>query len=161
MSATTVPSQRRTLAYQSLAEVLDDARRLAAAEHATVGRWTYAQILDHIASAMDMAFDGSRFQAAWWLRVLVAPLVKNYVLTHPMKAGFRLPRRAASLLPDPATPLDSALRHLESSVARFDSEQPAHPHPFLGRLTREQYVQLHLRHAALHMSFVVPASAST
>jgi Protein of unknown function (DUF1569) len=148
---------RRTVQYQQFSDLLEDARRLAAGPHRMVGNWTYAQVLEHVASAMDMAFDGAEFRAPWLLRTF-APLFKNAVLTRPMKPGFRLPRAATNLLPAPDVPLDAALAHLEHAVGRFETEDPNQPHPFLGRLTRSEYVQLHLRHSALHMSFVVPDS---
>lgn len=152
----TTPSQRRQVEYHQLSDILDDARAMAARSCATVGAWTFAQIIEHIAAAMDMAFDGADFKAPWWARMFVAPLLKKRVLTKPMRAGFRLPRRAAALLPDSTISLERAMGHLESAVARFQTETPSHPHPFLGRLTAGEYVQLHVRHAALHMSFVVP-----
>jgi hypothetical protein len=31
-------------------------------------------------------------------------------------------------------------------------------HPVLGKLTHEEWTQLHLRHAELHLSFAVPVS---
>lgn len=155
-TVTGTPVRRRQVEYRELSEILQDARALAVRPCVTVGAWTFAQNVEHVASAMDMAFDGANFKAPWWARMFVAPLLKNRVLTRPMRAGFRLPRRAASLLPNAKVSLESALRHLETAVARFETETPDHPHPFLGRLTRGEYVQLHLRHAALHMSFVVP-----
>lgn len=155
----TNPPPRRHIEFRELSDILADARGLAARPCVAVGNWTFAQNLEHVAAAIDMGFDGTDFKAPWWARVLVAPLVKNWVLTRPMRSGFRLPRRAAALLPDPQVTLEAALAHLESAVARFESETPTHPHPFLGRLTKDEYVQLHLRHAALHLSFVVPRPA--
>lgn len=151
------PIDRRTVRYEQFSDLIEDARRLAGGPHRTVGNWTFPQVLEHLASAMDMAFDGADFRAPWILRMF-APLFKNAVLTRPMKPGFRLPRAATNLLPGPDASLATALAHLEHAVGRFENEEPSQPHPFLGRLTRSEYVQLHLRHSALHMSFVVAVS---
>jgi hypothetical protein len=147
---------RRTVHYEQISDLLDDARQLAAEQHQTIGNWTYPQILEHVAQAIDMGFDGTDFKAPWLLRT-VASLFKNSVLTNPMRSGYRLPKSATNLLPDPEVALDDALAHLVHAVGRFEREDPDHPHPFLGRLTRGKYLQLHLRHSELHMSFVVPS----
>jgi len=147
---------RRQVEYRELADIVSDVRSLATRPCTTVGAWTFAQNVEHVASAIDMAFDGAGFKAPWLARMIIAPLLKKRVLTKPMRAGFRLPRRAAALLPDSDVELENAVRHLETAISRFESETPSHPHPFLGRLTPQEYVQLHLRHAALHLSFVVP-----
>lgn len=149
------PPRRRTLQFDTLSDVLADARDVVHRPHTTVGRWTCAQILEHLAVAMDLSFDGYGFQAPWWIRLLTLP-VRNRFLVRPMPAGVRLPRRAAILLPRETVSEEVALQHLERSIARFDAESPGQPHPVFGRLTPDEYRLLHLRHCELHQSFVIP-----
>ena len=73
-----------------------------------------------------------------------------------MRAGFQLPTSATALLPPADATVEDGLIALREAVDRYQVELPKAPHPFFGKLTREEYVCLSLRHAELHMSFVVP-----
>lgn len=155
MSATT-QAQRRTVRYAVLEDILHDAESLAKSEVQTLGKWSFSEILEHLASTMNSFFDGFGFKAPWFARTFIAPLVKNNILTKPMSAGFKLPESGRVLLPKGELSVDDALDRLRAAIERFHHEMPSQPHPFFGRLTREEVVALSLRHAELHMSFVVP-----
>ena len=147
---------RRTVVYQTLEEFLEDVRVLVSADVLTVGNWSFAQILEHLARAIDASIDGFSFRSHWLVRTLVAPLLKNRLLTSPMKPGFQLPKRASSYLPEPEIDLETASAHLETAAGRLSTTNPTAAHPFLGRLIDREWLALHLRHAEMHMSFVVP-----
>lgn len=148
---------RREVHYDSIDAFLADAEHLAHVNHHTVGKWTYAQILDHLARSMRCGFDGYGFRAPWFVRCLIAPLIKNSFLTKPMKAGFKLPRKlAAVLLPADDVDLQSALESLRQVIARSKRETPTAEHPAFGKLAGQEWTSLNLRHAELHMSFAVP-----
>lgn len=149
---------RRQLRFNNLEEILADAETLATGSPRTLGKWTFAQILEHISQAMTCSLDGFDMQAPWFARVFIAPLVKNSFLTKTMKPGFRLPESAQRLLPASDVSLDAALENLRQVIARYQTEQATQPHPFLGRLTPQENILLHLRHSELHLSFVVPAT---
>lgn len=152
----TAVAARRTLRFESLDAILDDAEQLAARPHRVLGHWSLGQILDHLARNIDCFFTGFGFQAPWLVRWTLGPLLKRRILTRGMAAGFRLPKRAAVLLPEPAVATDEGLRHLRSAIERLRRETPTHPHPVLGRLTADEVRRLTQRHAELHLSFVVP-----
>ncbi len=123
--------------------------------HATVGNWSFGQICEHLAKMMNGSIDGLDFQAPWFARWFIAPLMKNSMLTKPMSPGFRLPPNAKPVLPsDPVSP-ESGLQQLKAAVERLQQEAPRASHPFLGKLASEEWMQLHLRHAELHLSFFV------
>jgi hypothetical protein len=150
-------AQRRTLHYATLDELLRDAEQLASNGHRTTGKWTYGQILEHLAMGSDCFFDGFGFMAPWWARWFIAPLVRGQFLNKTMRAGFQLPKQAERLLPQGDVAVEPALDHLRRSLARFQAETPAAPHPFLGRLrSKDEYIALQLRHSELHMSYVHP-----
>ncbi len=151
---------RRTLHYATLSDVVRDAERLVT-DHVTVGNWSFGQILQHLAKTMDASLDGFGFQASWFARWLIAPLVKNSVLTKPLTPGFKLPASATSILPDEQISVDDGLRQLKAAVDRVSHETPGADHPFLGKLATEEWMQLHLRHAELHMSFALTGSAKS
>lgn len=148
---------RREVHYASLDEFLADAEHLAHVKHHTVGKWTYAQILDHLGRTMRCGFDGYGFRAPWFVRYLIAPLIKNSFLTKTMKPGFKLPKRlAGALLPADDAALGPALESLRQAVARSKRETPTAEHPAFGKLASQEWTSLNLRHAELHMSFAVP-----
>lgn len=148
-------SARRIVRYSVLSEVVHDAESLLANHH-TVGHWSFGQICQHLAKSMNASIDGFGFKAQWWARWFIAPLVKNSLVTKPMKPGFKLPKAGAALLPDENIAADEGLRQLKVAVERLSHETPKAEHPFLGKMASEEVMQLHLRHCELHMSFIVP-----
>lgn len=149
---------RRTLHFNSIAEIRAEIDRLADTEVVTVGNWSFAQILDHLTNSMTACFDGFNFQAPWIIRNTAGRLLKKRFLTKPMPAGFKLPKRGRQLLPEDQPDFAEALTRVRTALDRFEHEEPSKPHPVLGALTPEQSVQLNCRHAELHLSFVVPVT---
>lgn len=160
MTTQVPPQQRRTVDYSTLEEVRLDAEAIAAGPYTTVGAWTYGQILDHLAKAIHASIDGFPFKAPLYMR-LAAPLVKNSVLTKRMQPGWKLPKSADSYLPPSDVTVEDALDRLVKGIDRLDTANPEAAHPVFGKLAREEWIQLHLRHAELHMSFVVPTESSS
>ena len=158
MTATTTTKQRRDIGYSTLEELRLDAEAIAAGPFATIGQWSYGQILDHLAKAVHCSIDGFPFRAPLWMR-LGAPFLKNSVLTKKMQPGWKLPKSADPYLPDAEATVEDALARLVKGIDRLDTENPEAAHPVFGKLAREEWIQLHLRHAELHMSFVVPTAS--
>jgi hypothetical protein len=150
-------SGRRSVRYNSIEDLLADAERLAKSPHRTIGNWSLGMILKHISDAYKMGLDGAAFMAPWPLRWYLRTFMKQRFLQGPMPAGFKLPKRAASLLPSETSPADG-LAALQKVTSRWKSESQRAIHPALGNLTPAEWDQLELRHAELHMSFVLPES---
>ena len=148
-------SARRTVRYSMLSEVVQDAEHLLGNHH-TVGNWSFGQICQHLGKTMNCSFDGFGFTTPWFACWIIAPLMKNSFLTKTMRAGFQLPKTAIKVLPDDSVSADEGLRLLKAAVERMSHGIPTAPHPFLGKLASEEFMQLHLRHSELHMSFIVP-----
>jgi hypothetical protein len=153
-------SGRRQVRYQSLDELLADAERMATQPHRTLGNWSYGQILGHLAETCHMSIDGNRMKVPWPLR-LIGRLLRNRVLTKPMSAGFKLPRRMAAALVPGDMPTADGLAALRRGIERLRTETRRAPHLVFGPYTAAEWDQLHLRHAELHMSFVVPADSTS
>ncbi|MCH9655842.1 MAG: DUF1569 domain-containing protein [Planctomycetes bacterium] len=66
----TKTTNRRTLSYASLQEVVEDARRLTEADAPTTGGWTKGQIFEHLARTMDSSLDGFAFTFPWPVRIM-------------------------------------------------------------------------------------------
>jgi hypothetical protein len=151
----TATAARREVHYASLDEFQADVERLTNGKFRTVGNWSFPQILDHLAKTMKCSLDGFGFRAPWFIRA-AAPFIKNSFLTKPMKAGFRLPKKMSALLPANNLSLPAAFDNVRNVIARCQSETPQGAHPVFGKLAGQEWTSLHLRHAELHMSFVVP-----
>ena len=159
MAGTSDVTERRKLVFASLDDFLDDARTLASGQYTTLGHWNYGQILGHLANSMHWSLDGFPFQWPWVMRTFVAPLIRNSALTRPLRPGYRLPRSAASSLPDVSLTVAESLADCQRAIDRLAVETPAARHPLFGKMASEEWVMLHIRHAELHMSFVVPAAS--
>ena len=53
-------------------------------------------------------------------------------------------------------PEDRWFSRFRAAMDRLRTTAPAAPNPVFGRLTHEQWIQLNLRHAELHLGFHLP-----
>ncbi|WP_164102408.1 DUF1569 domain-containing protein [Candidatus Laterigemmans baculatus] len=151
---------RRQLAFQSLEDILGEGERLSQSRVQTVGNWSLGQILDHLATWMEFSIDGVPARIAWPLRVVLRPFRKQ-ILRRPVPAGFRWPADAdPRLVPQGPVSDSEGLEHLRRAIARLRAEPTRAPSPLLGKLTPEEWEQLHLRHAEHHLSYVLPSEPS-
>ncbi len=148
---------RRTVSYQSYDDLLADAEEMAHGVVQTLGNWSLGQIFKHLASSFEGSIDGLPFRAPLHFRLL-APLLKRRLLSQPLPSGFQIAKTARSTLePDATASTAEALDALRYAVSRCESESNRAPHPVLGKLSKSEWDQFNLRHAEMHMSFVVPA----
>jgi hypothetical protein len=83
-------------------------------------------------------------------------LFKLRFLTRPQSPGFIFPERLKPLLEAPAdTTPAAALQQLRQAIQRVQRESRRAPNVLLGQLTRAETDAFHLRHAELHMTFIV------
>src|SRR5262245_55146837 len=136
---------RRELRFSSYQEVLDDVHRLAAGPTRQLGNWSLGQICSHLAKAMDFAIDGPPFRANWFFR-RIGPFLKKGMLRGPMRAGFTLPKNASALLPDDVATA-AGVAALETAIDRFARVADRKPNVVFGSMTRDEWDQLHFRHA--------------
>ncbi len=155
MTFTPQTTSIRELHFGNLNDIVFDAESRRELISDVGGVVVQGQILEHLAVSLDCSFDGFPFQAPWFLRKLVSPFIKNGFITKPMRAGFKLPANAGALSPGDVS-VEEGLAHLKKAVARYETETPNVHHPVFGRMARQEWVSLGLRHAELHMSFVVP-----
>jgi hypothetical protein len=146
---------RRKLDYASLEEVLADADRLSAGPVQVLGNWSAGQIFTHLALAFNGSIDGITVTFPWPLRVM-AGIFRKKLLAGPMPPGFNLPSEGAKALAPAPTSAAEGLADLHAAVARLEREPHRAKHPLFGDLSREEWNKIHLKHASLHMSFLVP-----
>ncbi len=154
-------TQRRQLRFESIDDATAEAERLAAAEHAgrlgRVGNWSLGQALGHLATWANFAFDGypSSVRAPLPVRMILR-LMRGRILSEGMMGGVKIrgiPEGTLGLEPLEA---DEGLRRFRAAFERLRSTAPTIDNPAFGRLTHEQWVQLNLRHAELHLGHLVP-----
>jgi hypothetical protein len=141
------------LRFDSLDAMLADAERLvASSDTKMLGNWPLDRLLTHLTLAMNSSIDGISARAPWFIR-LVGPAIKRRVLTRGMSPGFKLPKRVETRFFPTATSAGDALEKFRSAVGRVRQEKMTAIHPVFGRITHDEWLQLHLRHAEMHLSF--------
>jgi hypothetical protein len=145
---------RRGVNFASYDDMLADVRDLASRPTTQLGNWSLGQICEHQAKAMNSAIDGAPFRAAWYIRI-IGPLLKKRMISRPMSPGFKLPKDAVRLLPS-ETSNEAGIAALAKAVERLKQNQAREPHVVFGRMTCDEWDQLMLRHAEMHLSFIVP-----
>ena len=151
---------RRKLRFASFDELLADVDRLTSGPVKVLGNWSPGQIFRHLAIAYNSSIDGFAVTFPLHLR-LMAKLFRNKLLTMQMPAGFKLPRSGASTLEPSATATKDGAAELRAAVARLQREPERAKHPMFGELSREEWDRVHLAHANLHLSFLIPARDAT
>jgi hypothetical protein len=146
---------RRQLDFASFEELLADADRLSSGPVKVLGNWSAGQIFRHLAIAYNGSIDGFTMTFPWYLR-LMAKVFRKKLLAGPMPAGFQLPSEGARAMAPPPTSTEEGMADLRAAVARLQQEPHRANHPMFGELSREQWDNIHLKHANLHMSFLVP-----
>jgi hypothetical protein len=146
---------RRNLDYASLEELLADADRLTSGPVKVLGNWSAGQIFRHLAIAFNGSIDGFTMTFPLPLR-LMAKLFRKKLLDGPMPAGFKLPAEGAKAMMPAPTSSEEGLADLHAAVARLERESHRAKHPMFGDLSKEEWNKIHLKHANLHMSFLVP-----
>ncbi len=149
-------SGRRKLRFTTLQDILFDAERLVAAPQAkTLGNWPLDQLLLHLAIGVNGSIDGISGRAPGIVRFL-GPVLKYWVLRRGLSPGFRLPRKLEAVAFPAGTSPEAALQKLRAAVERVKTEKMSARHPVFGRLSHDEWRAFHLRHAELHLSFVIP-----
>jgi len=155
MVRTTSVTGRRELHFTSLDEVLEDARAVCRGNPTALGNWSPGQILMHLARSIDASIDGIPGRLSWPMRML-GKVLKKRLLTGRLRAGFKPPRQIARQLMPGETSTEAGLKALTEAIERLKQTSDRAPHIFLGELTADQWEQFHLRHAELHLSFLLP-----
>ena len=155
----TTKPERRQLRFETIDDALTDAGRLAAAEREgrlqRLGNWTLGQALGHLASWANFALDGYPDSIRPPLPVrMILRLMKNRVLTKGMMPGTRIGRLPGGTVGLEVLSTEDGLARFRAAMDRLRREPPTIVNPVFGPLTHEQWIQLNLRHAELHLSFL-------
>ncbi len=147
--------ERRTLRLGSYDDILRDADALLASGYRRAGTWNLGQVCHHLATFMEMSLDGFPILFPAPVRWLARWLVLPRMLRHEV---FRRRYPAPEFAAPPAEVDDRAgLDRLRAAVGRL-KEHPGElkPSPVFGRLSPEQWREVHLWHCEHHLSFLRP-----
>lgn len=141
---------RREVRYDSLDAFLSEAQRLATTDVQTIGNWSVGQIYEHLARTLDSSIDGDKLFPAP-MRLMLNTFFKKKFLHKAIPAGFKSP---AKFVPA-TTSVDDGFASLRRAVARQSQVSERALHPGFGKLSQAEWNQFHLRHAEMHMSFIL------
>ena len=144
---------RRTLRFTSLDEIVTEAEQLASGPIQTLGNWSPGQIFEHLARTFTLPLDGIvlpiPFYVRWGARLMLGRFLRN-----GFPAGLALTGKSAAALVPEAISTEDGLAALQSAVARWKAKTTVPRHSVFGAVTDDQWTQIQLRHAELHLSFL-------
>jgi hypothetical protein len=147
------------LRFESIDQVMADVDRLVEAERAgrlrRLGNWTLGQTLGHLATWAEYSYTGAPLKVPFFIKWFLR-LRKRKVLYGPMRAGVKIPGVEGGTLATDPLPLEEALGRMRRVMERLKSEAPTAPSPIFGPLKHEEWIALTLRHAELHLGFLIP-----
>jgi len=146
---------RRELDFTDLDQLTAELTRLRDTGYTPEGNWSLGQTCDHLAIFFRGSLEGFSQRVPWLIRVLFGKLILRSILKNRgMREGVKVPK---SFLPgepgDDAQSVETLLGLIDRFRAHSGDYQPS---PFFGHLSRERWIELHLIHAAHHLSFLVP-----
>lgn len=150
---------RRTVHFDSLDELARDVERLrdaaASGSVEALGNWSLGQATQHLARFMTCSIEGFD-KAPFFLRPvgMVLQLFQGRrILNRPPPPGLRIPH-TLTFFPDAEVEDAAGATELLAVIDRLSQgTRCQQPSPLLGKISHEQWIKLHLRHAELHMSF--------
>jgi hypothetical protein len=148
---------RRTLHFSGIDALRGEVEHIAAADAQgkarSLGNWSVGQNFGHLASWIGYSFDGVPMKVPFFIKLLMRPM-KNRFIYKPMPAGRHIPRVRGGTLGHEPLSTNQGLAKLLPALDRLKVGAPELPHMLFGPLTHDQWINTHLRHAELHLSFI-------
>jgi hypothetical protein len=151
-------ANRRRLRFGSIDEVLGDVGALVAAERVgnleRLGNWTLGQALGHLSTWINFGYDGypPSLNPPFFIKWIIKARKRRYI-HEGMPSGVKIPRIAGGTVGTDVFSTDDGVHRFRHAMERLRAAPPAGPNIIFGPLTHEEWIQLHLRHAELHLSF--------
>ena len=158
-SVNTAKVKRRKLWFHSIDELLSELDRIEAAERngklRTRGNWTAGQILAHVSAWIEYGWDGYPIgPPPFFIKWLLVLMCRRY-LRKGMPAGAKIPGIEGGTKGQDPMPIIDAIARLRKALGRLKSGEAArYESPAFGPMSYEDRIQLNLRHAELHLSFL-------
>ncbi len=152
--------ERRKLTFVSLDDAVRDAEALLEKGYDRAGNWDLAQVCSHLTEWMRFPVEGFPklplfLRPVFWLfRNTVGPAKRAKYTAEGMPSGKpTMPQTVA----EPGGDAAAAVAKLKEVAERFQAHAgPIHPSPLFGAMTKDEALQLQLKHCEHHLSFLVP-----
>lgn len=156
---TATVTQRRKLRFNTLDELEREIDRIVAADEAgrlrRCGNWTAGQIFGHLATWIDYGYSGYPVKAPFFIRWLIRRKLPTY-LRDGMPAGVKIPKVEGGTFGTEPLSAQEGAKRLKASLQRMRKEPAKFESPAFGKMSEDQRVALNLRHAELHLGFLLP-----
>ena len=143
----------RDLRFKTFEEALVELEKLEQGPVDTTGNWSFFQILEHCAGAIDRNMGGQMGQPSGFLKIVKGKFGKWKVLRQGyIPSGITNPRVQPQRLEGDAK---AAAAHLRESIRKFREYQgPLSQHPLFGKMNKAEWEKFHIYHMANHFGFV-------
>jgi hypothetical protein len=154
--------ERRKLTFTTLEDVAEDAENLLAKGYDQAGNWDLAQVAGHLAEWLRFPIEGFPKPPLlikpmlWLMKVTAGKKMLEKILADGFTPGGRT---MPETVPPSGGNAAEAVGRLRSAVEGWKAHTgDVHPSPLFGAMTKETGLALQLKHAAHHLSFLVPKS---
>jgi len=145
---------QRQLSFNSLDDVSREVTALHEGGYEQLGDWALGQMCRHLAFPMNAGLEGRmNFKAPIMIRLLRPVIRRSFFTTRKIKPGLPAPPGTTFEPGDDA----AAVEELRQAIQRVQQHGGPWPkHPFLGKLSGEQWREFHVIHAQHHLGFLEP-----
>lgn len=151
--------EHRPLRFAIIDDYAAELNRLEAARPQglrTSGAYSAAQNFHHLGRWIEIYERGTLPTDVPFFLKIVGPFMKGRILKKGFPKGLQGPDGKPQTEPDNG--FDESLAYLRSKLEVLRSQDLSHKNPFFGRMSREDCVELHLRHGEHHLGFIHPVS---
>lgn len=151
---------RRTLRLSSIDDLLAELDQIEQAAQAgtlrAIGNWTPGQILGHLAAWIEYGWTGYPMKAPPWPISWLLRRTLRRTLRDGLKSGVKIPGIAGGTTGTEALETDIALERFRAALQRLQAgELVKYESPAFGPMSQEDRITLQLRHAELHLSYLL------
>ncbi|MGE0758598.1 MAG: DUF1569 domain-containing protein [Pirellulaceae bacterium] len=150
----------RRLHFESIDDCVREVQQIREADQTgrlrAIGNWTPGQILAHIAAWIEYGYEGYPISPPpFFVRWILRWRLKS-ILSRGMPRGVRIPRVEGGTSGMDKLPTAEAVDRLLAALARLQrAEQAPFDSPAFGRMSHDDRIRLNLRHAELHLGYLV------
>jgi len=145
--------ERRKLEFNSYEEVIAELERLKDSENEQLGNWKLGDICFHLNFYFTGSLNGFKVMLPWVIRTFMGRPALWWLLRHEYKPGGTTVPKS---IPKGDNNIEETVNITIGLLKLLSEAKELQPSSFFGTLTVDQWREMHLRHAAHHLSFLTP-----